>query len=205
MINMLNYKFVFDLDSTITKEEILPLIAKEIGLFKEIQILTEKAMNGEENFCENFINRINMLKNIPIEKIHNIVKDIKLNEYIFKFILENKERCYIVTGNLDIIIKPILKKLNMEDKYFSCESMLKDNKIYNVTKVINKEDIVKKFDFNFIAIGDGDNDIGMLKRAHIGIAFGGSRKISKNLIENADYVIYDDKELYNFLTNLIKR
>lgn len=202
---MLDYKFIFDLDSTITKEEILPLIAKEIGLYNEIQALTEKAMNGEESFCENFISRINMLKNIPIDKIHNIVKNIKLNQYIHKFILENREKCYIVTGNLDIIIKPILERLDMEDKYFSCESIVKDNKIYKVTKVINKEEIVERFNFDFVAIGDGDNDIGMLKRANIGIGFGGSRKISKNLIENADYVIYDDKELYNFLTKLIKR
>ena len=34
---MIDYKFVFDLDSTITKEEVLPLVAKEIGLYEEVQ------------------------------------------------------------------------------------------------------------------------------------------------------------------------
>ncbi len=201
---MLDYKFIFDLDSTVTREEILPVIAKEIGLYNKIQDLTEKAMNGQEDFSVNFINRINMLKDIPISTIHKIVENIKLNEYIEKFILENKNNCYIVTGNLDIIIQPILKKLNMENSYFSCESVIKDNKIYNVTKVINKEKVVKNFDFNFVAIGDGDNDIGMLKNANIGIAFSGSREISNNLKEVADYIFYNDKELYKFLNSLIR-
>ncbi len=200
----MDYKFIFDLDSTITKEEILPIIAKEIGLYEQIQNLTEKAMNGEEDFSTNFINRINMLKNMPISNMHKIIESIKLNEYIEKFILENKDRCYIITGNLDIIIKPILKRLNMEDRYFSCESIVKNDKIHSVTKVINKEHIVEKFDFNFVAIGDGDNDIGMLKKANIGIAFSGSREISKRLKQSADYVIYNDKELYKFLNDLIR-
>ena len=201
---MIDYKFVFDLDSTITKEEVLPLVAKEIGLYEEVQQLTEKAMNGLESFSENFINRVNMLKSIPLEKIHKVVENVELNEYIEKFILENREKCYIITGNLDIIIKPILKKLNMEGRYFSCEGTVKNNKIHSVTKVINKKDVVEKFDFKFVAIGDGDNDIEMLKLAEVGIGFGGSREISLELKNSADYVIYNDKELYSFLYNLMR-
>lgn len=200
---MSDYKFVFDLDSTITKEEVLPIVAKEIGLYEQIRLLTEKAMNGEEDFEENFKNRINMLKSISIKNIHKIVKQVKLNEYIEKFILENRERCFIVTGNLDIIIKPILKRLNMEERYFSCLGTAKDDKIHTLDKVINKKDIVKTFDFDFVAIGDGDNDVEMIKLAKIGIGFGGSRELSKNILNNADYVFYDDKKLYEFLNTLL--
>ena len=202
---MLNYKykFVFDLDSTITKEEILPIVAKEIGLYEKMQILTEKAMNGEEDFEQNFKNRVNMVKNIPIKTIHKIVKNIKLNEYIEKFILENKERCIIVTGNLDIIVQPILKKLNMEQRYFSCIGTVKEGKIHTVHKIINKKDIAKNFDFNFVAIGDGDNDVEMIKLAKIGIGFGGSRNLSKNILNSADYIFYNDKKLYEFLNILL--
>lgn len=201
---MIDYNFIFDLDSTITKEEVLPLIAKEIGLYEEIQALTEKAMNGLEDFSVNFVNRVNMLKDIPLDNIHKIVEKVELNEYIEKFILENKEKCYIVTGNLDIIIKPILKRLHMEDRYFACKGIVKDNKIHSVTKVINKKDVVKDFHFKFVAIGDGDNDIEMIKLADVGIGFAGSRDISYNLKNSADYVIYDDKELYNFLYSLMR-
>ncbi|WP_250278282.1 HAD-IB family phosphatase [[Clostridium] colinum] len=200
---MSDYRFIFDLDSTITKQEILPIIANEIGIYEQIQILTEKAMKGEENFEENFINRINMLKSVPIPIINKIVENIKLNEYIEKFILENKEKCFIVTSNLDIIIKPILKRLNMEKNYFSSKAIVKNDKIYKITNIINKKNVVENFNFKFVAIGDGDNDIEMLKIANVGIAFGGCRSLSDKIIASADYVFYDDKEVYNFLNSLL--
>lgn len=198
-----NYKFVFDLDSTITKEETLPIIAKELGMYNEIKVLTEKAMNGEQDFEKNFINRINIIKNINLEKIHKIIEKVEFNKYIEKFILENKERCLILTGNLDLIIKPILKRLDMENRYFSCIGTKKDGKIFKVDKVINKKDVAQKFDFKFVAIGDGNNDIGMLEKADIGIAFGGCRNLSKEIKDISDYIFYSDKELYQFLNKLL--
>ena len=52
------YIFIFDLDSTITKIEILPEISKMIG-DKEMRELTEQTMKGEIPFKHSFI------KNVP--------------------------------------------------------------------------------------------------------------------------------------------
>ena len=41
-----DYIFVFDLDSTITAEEILPKVAKTIGKEKEMSLITEETMKG---------------------------------------------------------------------------------------------------------------------------------------------------------------
>ena len=38
--------FCFDLDGTITKDEILPILSREIGLFEEISALTDATING---------------------------------------------------------------------------------------------------------------------------------------------------------------
>ena len=51
---MSEYVFLFDLDATITKVEILPEISAEIGKDKEMRELTERAMKkllerGDEN------------------------------------------------------------------------------------------------------------------------------------------------------------
>lgn len=44
---MSNYIFLFDLDSTITKKEILSTISEEIGKLDEMRKLIEATMRGE--------------------------------------------------------------------------------------------------------------------------------------------------------------
>lgn len=202
---MIDYKFVFDLDSTITKEEILPTIAKEVGLYNEIYLLTKNAINGKQDFNKNFEKRIDMIKHIPICKIQDAVEKIKINKYIEKFILENNKKCYILTNNLDIIIFPILKKLNMEKRCFCSSGIEHKGKIIGIEKIINKKYIASNFTYDFVAIGDGYNDIDMLKIANIGIAFGKEKHIPFKLKEVSDYIFYNDKELYMFLNTLIER
>ena len=61
--------FAFDLDGTVTKEEILPLLARELGLESEMRILTDLTLNGTIEFHQSFILRVAILKAIPISRI----------------------------------------------------------------------------------------------------------------------------------------
>ena len=60
------YKFLFDLDATITKLEILPEIARRIDCVEQMQELTERTMSGEIPFDRSFTERVNILKKIPV-------------------------------------------------------------------------------------------------------------------------------------------
>lgn len=200
---MSDYIFLFDLDSTITKEEILPKISNKIGKHKEMKELTEATMRGELQFKNSFLNRVEILKNISVAEINEIVKNVLLNEAIANFIWNNKERCYIVTGNLDVWINKLIIRLGMENHVYSSKAQVLNDKIFKVTSVMNKELIVKQFIKPIVVIGDGDNDVGMAKHADIAIGFGGVRPIAKSLLENVDYVFYDDKECANFLNKLL--
>ena len=200
---MSDYIFLFDLDSTITKEEILPKISNKIGKHKEMKELTEATMRGELQFKNSFLNRVEILKNISVAEINEIVKNVLLNEAIANFIWNNKERCYIVTGNLDVWINKLIIRLGMENNVYSSKAQVLNDKIFKVTSVMNKELIVKQFIKPIVVIGDGDNDVGMAKHADIAIGFGGVRPIAKSLLENVDYVFYDDKECANFLNKLL--
>ena len=194
--------FLFDLDSTITKQEILPTVSKMVSKEKEMLELTEKTMQGELPFKESFLQRVDILKNIPISEVQNIVENIELNEYIVKFIKENRDRCFIVTGNLDIWIYKLLKKIGIENNVFCSKALYDDDKLSYVVSVIDKSLICEQFVHNFVAIGDGNNDADMVKQAKYGIGFGGVRPIANALIENADYAFYSDKKLYDFLNKL---
>lgn len=200
---MSDYIFLFDLDSTITKEEILPKISNKIGKHKEMKELTEATMRGELQFKNSFLNRVEILKNISVAEINEIVKNVLLNEAIANFIWNNKERCYIVTGNLDVWINKLIIRLGMENHVYSSKAQVLNDKILKVTSVMNKELVVKQFVEPIVVIGDGDNDVGMAKHADIAIGFGGVRPIAKSLLENVDYVFYDDEECANFLNKLL--
>ena len=79
---MSDYIFLFDLDSTITKSEILPTISEEIGKSAEMRKLTEATMRGEIPFKTSFLKRVDILSNIEVSKVRNIVNDIPLNQNI---------------------------------------------------------------------------------------------------------------------------
>ena len=71
--------FLFDLDATITKEEILPALARQVGLEEEMQELTERTMRGELPFKSSFLARVDMLKSIPVSRAADIIEQTPLN------------------------------------------------------------------------------------------------------------------------------
>ena len=200
---MSDYIFLFDLDSTITKQEILPTIADGIGKLEEMRNLTEATMRGEIPFKTSFLNRVKILSDVSVSKVDSIVAQIPLNEGIVNFIKNNQDRCYVVTGNLDVWIDRLMKSIGMQYHLYCSKASVTDDKISKVISVIDKELTVQQFVQPLVVVGDGDNDSGMAKYADIAIGFGGVRKIAPSLMRNIDYAFYDDLMCAEFLRRLL--
>ncbi len=200
---MSEYIFVFDLDSTITKQEILPTIAKRIGRFDEMRRLTESAMRGDISFQTSFVHRVNMLSDLRVSEISQMVAEIPLNEELVRFIKTNRDRCYIVTGNLDVWISALLKKLAMEHRSFCSTALVEQDRISEIIQIIEKEQIVRHFPQPLVVIGDGDNDVGMTRYANISIGYGGVRPIAPSLYNCIDVAFYDETTCADYLRSLL--
>ena len=200
---MTDYIFLFDLDSTITKKEILPTISEKIGKLTEMRQLTEATMRGEIPFRTSFLERVSILSQISVEEIRGIVSNIPLNDYIVDFITHNSERCYVCTGNLDAWICDLMKKITMDKHCYCSKAEVNNDCIDKVISVIDKELMAKQFVQPMVAIGDGDNDSGLCRMADIGIGFGGVRNIAPSLLRNCDFAFYDDKRCADFLWSLL--
>lgn len=200
---MSDYIFLFDLDSTITKKEILPTISERIGKEREMRELTEATMRGEIPFKTSFLNRVRILSEVNVSEVNRLVSEIPLNDHIVDFINQNQDRCYVVTGNLDVWISGLMRRIGLKHNYYCSKANVKDDRITQVISVADKELMTKQFVQPVIAIGDGDNDSGMARLANISIGFGGVRNIAPSLIQCVDYAFYDDKRCAEFLWGLL--
>lgn len=200
---MSRFIFLFDLDSTVTREEILPTISKELGVYEEMCMLTESTMQGEIPFKQSFLKRVDLLKGIPISKVRNMITNIQLNEHLVDFIRKNKERCYIVTGNLDIWIEDLIKKIGIEGNVFCSKVLSKDDYIEEVFSVVDKNAVISQMILPFVAVGDGNNDAEMIEAAEVGIGYGGVREIAPAVLNCATHAIYDEKKLVELLNRLL--
>ena len=200
---MNNRVFLFDLDATVTKEEILPALAKQVGLLEEMQEMTEKTMRGEIPFQSSFLARVEMLKTIPVSRVAEIVEKTPLNEELSQFIRTHASRCYIVTGNIDVWIEKLIKRIGLPMSHCYCSSAsVSDDYIISVNSVVDKEKIAKQFVVPVVAVGDGSNDAEMVRLADVGIGYGGVRPVAYSLMCNATHVICDEHRLCNFLHTL---
>ena len=195
--------FLFDLDSTVTRQEILPTVAKKIGVYEQMSTLTESTMMGEIPFKQSFLRRVELLKEVPVSEVRSIVADIEVNEGLVEFIKINKDRCYIVTGNLDVWVDGLIKKIGMENNLFCSKALVQDDFLQNVFSVVDKNAVVSQMVVPFVAVGDGNNDAEMISAAEVGIGYGGVRDVAPSVMDCASHVIYSEDKLVDFLQRLV--
>ena len=196
--------FCFDLDGTLTQEEILPEIARNVGIHEEIELLTKITMQGLMTFDKSMKLRVKLLSTVPISDVQKVVSRIRINQDLQKFIRENKENCFIVTGNLDVWVKDFIET-NYGCRFFSSKANYKDDELLGIDSIIQKSNAIEllndKYD-SIVTVGDGMNDCSMFEAGDIGIAYGGVHPPVPTLIKLSDYVCYDGGALVNLLNAL---
>ena len=200
---MSRYIFLFDLDSTVTKQEILHTISKKLGIYEKMSELTESTMRGEVPFKQSFLQRVDLLKNVPVSEVNEMVSKIQLNNHLVDFIRVNHDRCYIVTGNLDVWIDGLIRKIGMERNTFCSKAIVKNDYIEDVFNIVDKNAVIGQMVLPFVAIGDGNNDAEMIEAAEVGIGYGGVREIAPAVLACASHAIYDEEKLVEFLERLL--
>ena len=144
-----------------------------------------------------------LLKDIPVSEVSDMVSRIQLNNHLVEFIQNNQERCYIVTGNLDVWIDGLIKKMGMEKNTFCSKAIVKNDCIKDVFNIVDKNAVISQMVLPFVAIGDGNNDAEMIEAAEIGIGYGGVRKIAPAVLACATHAIYEEEKLVEFLERLL--
>lgn len=195
--------YCFDLDGTLTSVEILPCIAAELGISDEIDTLTRITMEGLLTFEESLRLRVAILGQVPVKTVHAVVSDIQLDARLTEFIRSRPDQCFIVTGNLDIWVDPIIKRIGCAGHTSLATA---SNGVVTLRHILDKGEAVNSirrsgFD-RVIAIGDGSNDVPMFKAADTAIAFGGTHSPTPAAIAESNFVVHDGDALCKLLDML---
>lgn len=194
----------FDLDGTITAEEVLPRLSRELGLYNEIAALTSATISGVIPFKESFLLRCRLLKDIKIKRVHEIMETIELNLGVVDFINNHKDECLVVTGNLDLWIEPFKKKI-LCPFVTSLATESPDGNLGEVVSVLDKASFIKdlrskKRYEKIVSVGDGMGDVGMFEFSDVKIAFGKVHSPVSSLISVSDYICFSETTLCNILS-----
>ena len=176
---------VMDVDGTLIAEEVIDLLGKEAGCEEEISQITSQAMRGELDFETSLRARVALLKDLPVSVFDTVFKSIHLskNAQEFIFILQKKGILVgLVSGGFTPIVERLAKSLGIS--YFSANKLeVKDGFLTGklVGEIVTgqvKQATLEKWrresglpKERTIAIGDGANDLLMLKTAGCSIAF----------------------------------
>ncbi|WP_336698401.1 MULTISPECIES: HAD family phosphatase [Pantoea] len=201
----MNTAYCFDLDGTLTRQELLPLIATSVGLEDEISVLTEATIAGLIPFEKSFKLRVRLLKDSNVAWIHEALETrVEFQPEVLDFIRNHPDQCFVVTGNLDIWVKPLLDKLGIQS-FTSIAELNDQSQLCGVSHILNKSDAIRQLRSRFdriIAVGEGMNDVPMFEEADWRIAFGATHEPNKILCKLSDFIIYDGGALCRLLNTL---
>ena len=192
---------VFDMDSTLIQSEVIVEMAKAHGVGDEVHKITESAMNGEINFDESLEKRVSLLKGLDESKLKDILKEIKLTEGVEEFISTVQKLGYktaIISGGFTFFAKEFQKRLGI-DYVFANDLVIESGTVTGKIKgeIINAkqkaillEMLAQQENINLeqvVAIGDGANDLPMLSKAGLGIAFHAKDIVKQNAKQHMSY------------------
>lgn len=176
---------VMDVDSTLIREEVIDLLGEKAGQGQVISEITDRAMRGELDFSQALEQRVSLLKDLPTTIFENIRKTIHFTDGAKELVTELHKRGYkigVVSGGFHEIVDKLVDELKLD---YACANRLEVSNgrltgrtagpiVTKETKVacLEKWAAENKLNLNqTIAMGDGANDLPMIHKAGIGVAF----------------------------------
>ena len=191
---------VMDVDGTLILEEVIDLLGREAGCEEEISQITSQAMRGEIDFESSLRKRVSLLEGLSISVFDKVFNSIHLTPNAQEFVSilqQNGILVGLVSGGFSPIVERLAKSLGIT--YFSANQLeVKDGHLTGklvgqiISPEVKKETLeqwrkeLKLSQERTIAIGDGANDLLMLKSAGLGIAFCAKEVLKQEIPNHVD-------------------
>ena len=176
---------VMDMDSTVIQIECIDEIAKLAGRGDEVSEVTELAMQGKLDFAQSLIQRVACLKGVPVTQLQHIRDSIPLMPGISPLVNTLQAHGWhiaIASGGFTYFADYVAARLGLVEAVANeleiVDGVLTGKVVGNISDAQTKEDTLKRLAGQFdvamtqtIALGDGANDLVMMRDAGLGMAF----------------------------------
>ncbi len=188
--------FCFDMEGVLVDGETLDTAASMAGVEKEIKELTKEAMEGKIDFKLAVKKRLELLKGFGgFEELAYKMPLAGNAAELIESLREQGHYVVMVTGGFDVAAKIIAGRLGV-DAWFSHKIEIKNGAVTGNFQLCynDKADILRGLREKMapaftVAIGDGANDLVMLREADIGIAFK-----AKQILKGKGFLCCEDME-----------
>ena len=175
----------FDMDSTLIQTEVIDELARLAGVGDQVSAITEAAMRGELDFRGSFRQRVALLKGLPESALQQVIDTVPLMDGAERLIATLRRLGYktaILSGGFTFMGRELQRRLGID--YLHSNELdivggvvtgeVKTEIVDGARKAHYLSEIAKAEGLSMeqvIAVGDGANDLPMLRLAGLGIAF----------------------------------
>jgi phosphoserine phosphatase len=175
----------FDMDSTLIQGEVIDELAHHAGVGDQVRAITESAMRGELDFQQSFRRRVALLKGLPESALQKVVDGIPLTDGAERLVSTLRRLGYktaILSGGFTFFGRVLQQRLGIDHLHANTldvrNGVVTGEVVEPVVDGARKAQLLGEIASSeglsleqCIAVGDGANDLPMLRLAGLGIAF----------------------------------
>ncbi|TLS81694.1 phosphoserine phosphatase [Photobacterium damselae subsp. damselae] len=184
---------VMDMDSTAIEMECIDEIAKLAGTGELVSAITEQAMQGELDFEQSLRQRVATLSGADEAILAQVLEQLPLMPELIELVRTLQAfgwKVAIASGGFTYFADQLKAMLDLDGVYAN-QLAIQDGKLIGevVGSVVDADakayylhQLSEQFEIephNTVAIGDGTNDLAMMKAAGLGIAFHAKPKVQQ--------------------------
>jgi phosphoserine phosphatase len=176
---------VLDADSTLIREEAIELLAEAAGSLEHVAAVTERAMRGELDFAASLRERVATLAGLPVAEV--LAARVRLTptpgvQELIDGVHAAGGRVGVVSGGFHELLDPLAERLGLDfcraNRLEVDGDRLTGRVLGDIVDAEAKRRALEEWAAasgialsRTIAVGDGANDLRMLDRAALGVAF----------------------------------
>lgn len=192
-----------DMDATIVEGETLDELAEYAGIKEQVASITQRAMEGLLDFHSALRERVDLLKGLDEQKLQETLNRTIINrgaETLVRVMKEHGATCVLVSGGFTFFTGAIAKVVGF-DRNHGNTLEIEDGKLTGkvIPPILDKH---AKLDYlnryvvekgitleNAMTIGDGANDLPMLKAAGLGVGYHAKQAVKDEI---SNQILYGD-------------